>query len=305
MTSRMEARFPYQRWFAFLAAVACAILVGCQKPTTQPCTSQVQLPPEMESRTLPPLATPHPAAKPAEETVAMGTSVECRPIEAKVFGREGELTLIMGGFHGNEATGVEVCYSLIRYLREHPALYQSCRIAVIPEVNPDGVAHRTRTNRNGVDINRNFPASNFPAKPSAKFAGGRRPASEVETHAVLLAVRRLQPARIVSIHSISSGRHGNNYDGPAHQLASTMSRHNGYPILPTMGYETPGSFGTWAGVDHRIPTITLELPRNASGAQCWEANREALLAAVRCPPPETRTLQAGANTGSHSTVEGK
>ena len=235
----------------------------------------------------------------------LGTSVECRPIEATVFGREGELTLVMGGFHGNEVSGVEVCYSLMRHLREHPEAYQGRRIAVIPEVNPDGVAHHTRTNRNGVDINRNFPASNFPARPTVKFAGGRKPASEVETCAVLLATQRLKPSKIVSIHSISSGRHGNNYDGPAYQLAASMSRCNGYPVLPTMGYETPGSFGTWAGVDHQIPTITLELPRDVAGARCWETNRDALMAAVRCPLPENKTLQAGANTGPHSTVEGK
>ena len=26
-----------------------------------------------------------------------------------------------------------------------------------------------------------------------------------------------------------------------------------------MGYPTPGSFGTWAGIEKEIPTITLEL----------------------------------------------
>ena len=27
----------------------------------------------------------------------------------------------------------------------------------------------------------------------------------------------------------------------------------------SIGYPTPGSFGTWAGVEKKIPTITLEL----------------------------------------------
>jgi protein MpaA len=32
-----------------------------------------------------------------------------------------------------------------------------------------------------------------------------------------------------------------------------------YPIEENIGYPTPGSFGTWAGIERNIPTITLEL----------------------------------------------
>lgn len=31
------------------------------------------------------------------------------------------------------------------------------------------------------------------------------------------------------------------------------------PLQESIGYPTPGSFGTWAGVEKGIPTITLEL----------------------------------------------
>ncbi|HOW72049.1 MAG TPA: DUF2817 domain-containing protein [Phycisphaerae bacterium] len=305
MTIRMDGRSHSRGRRALVAAVACLTAIGCHRPATQQPARQIVLPPEMEYSPPPPLPSSRATAKSVEEIIVLGTSLERRPIEAMVFGRRGEMTLIMGGFHGNESTGVELCRSLVRYLREHPEVYPDRRIAIIPEVNPDGVAHGTRANRNGVDINRNFPASNFPTRPSGRFAGGRRPASEAETRAVLTATRRLQPAKIVSIHSIAAGRHGNNYDGPAHALATIMSRHNGYPVLPTMGYETPGSFGTWAGVDQRIPTITLELPRNVSPARCWEVNREAILAAVRFVPPDGGTLRAGADSGSRATAVGK
>ena len=33
----------------------------------------------------------------------------------------------------------------------------------------------------------------------------------------------------------------------------------GYPVEKSIGYPTPGSFGTWAGIERKIPTITLEL----------------------------------------------
>ena len=34
-----------------------------------------------------------------------------------------------------------------------------------------------------------------------------------------------------------------------------------YPVEENIGYPTPGSFGTWAGIEKEIPTITLELDK--------------------------------------------
>ena len=82
-------------------------------------------------------------------------------------------------------------------------------------------------------------------------------------------------------HAITRGKHGNNFDGPAEELAQTMSRHNEYSVLKSIGYPTPGSFGSWAGIDRQIPTITLELPSDASGPIAWQENREALLSAIQ------------------------
>jgi protein MpaA len=72
-----------------------------------------------------------------------------------------------------------------------------------------------------------------------------------------------------------------------------MSKHNGYPPAATMGYPTPGSLGSYAGIDRQIPMITLELPRDAPGDQAWRENREALLAAIAQPPKAlVRTTRA-------------
>ena len=69
-------------------------------------------------------------------------------------------------------------------------------------------------------------------------------------------------------------------------LAARMSAHNGYPVTANIGYPTPGSFGSWAGNDLRIPVITLELPRDIPADKAWEGNREALLEAIRVRKPE-------------------
>ena len=42
-------------------------------------------------------------------------------------------------------------------------------------------------------------------------------------------------------------------------IAQKISEITGYPIQEDIGYPTPGSFGTYCGVERKIPTITLEV----------------------------------------------
>ena len=148
-------------------------------------------------------------------------------------------------------------------------------VAVIPDANPDGLLRGIRTNKNLVDLNRNFPAGNWAKTRRSSFFGGDAPATEPETRVLISVVEQLKPARIVAVHSMAQPC--NNYDGPGEALATAMAAHNGYPVKSTIGYATPGSFGTWAGGDRQIPVITLELPSRGTTAASWKGNREALL----------------------------
>ena len=47
--------------------------------------------------------------------------------------------------------------------------------------------------------------------------------------------------------------------GDAKELAEKISVIIKYPVEESIGYPTPGSFGTWAGIERNVPTITLEL----------------------------------------------
>ena len=132
------------------------------------------------------------------------------------------------------------------------------------------------------DLNRNFPADNWRlGRSRGRHYGSTHAGSEPETQAIMRAVESLRPQRVISIHNMGGGGNCNNYDGTAESLARLMHSRNGYPVKASIGYPTPGSFGSWAGVDAGIPVITLELPRRESGQAAWEANREALLAAIR------------------------
>ena len=78
--------------------------------------------------------------------------------------------------------------------------------------------------------------------------------------------------RIIALHTINGKRQCNNYDGPARAIATAMHRRNGYPVVKSIGYPTPGSLGTWAGHERKIPIVTLELPSHHSPKRCWEEN---------------------------------
>ena len=190
--------------------------------------------------------------------------------------------MVFGGFHGDEPKSTAIALRLIEHLTNQMETGTDVHWVIVPCVNPDGLNRRRRRNARLVDLNRNFPTKNWaPGSPRSRMYGGPKPASEPETRAVMRGIRRWQPQAIVTIHSISGGRQCNNYDGPGRDLARCMSRHNGYRVTRTIGYPTPGSFGSWAGKELGIPTITLELPSRCSTKRCWEDNREALLSASR------------------------
>lgn len=209
----------------------------------------------------------------------LGRSVEHRSIRVyrKMIANK-RSTIVFGGFHGDEPKSVYVAFRLIEALAALPDKSIFGSWVVVPIVNPDGFARRKRRNANKVDLNRNFPTANFsPGSRRSRMYGGPSPASEPETRYIVDLIETEQPTRIVTIHSIGRNRFCNNYDGPAEDWAKSMSRLNGYPVAASIGYPTPGSFGTWAGIERRIPTITLELPSLDSSRQCWQDNAQALL----------------------------
>lgn len=215
----------------------------------------------------------------------IGRSVERRAILAhEISVRERNRSqqrcvVVFGGFHGDEPKSVQLVDVLRDELCEPRRPLQSsvCWI-LVPCVNPDGYERRTRRNARKVDLNRNFPTSNWErGNPRSRMYGGPAPASEPETRAVIRLLNSCRPDAIVTVHSISRNRYCNNYDGPGREIARRMARYNRYPVTATIGYPTPGSFGYWAGHERNIPTITLELPTHHSSRQIWLHNRSALV----------------------------
>jgi predicted deacylase len=215
-----------------------------------------------------------PAQREAPPWARIGTSVEDRPIEARTFGDGAYRIYLIGGIHGDEHDGGRWVDELCERLG--PDGLSGTTLRVVRDLNPDGTAARSRTNARGVDLNRNWPASNF--EPST--SRGLAPLSEPETHTVFDDLRSFEPDLAVVLHSARRGPFVN-YDGPAEPLAllfadAARAADARWRPVADMGYATPGSFGSWAGKDGRFPVLTIEFERGGDP----ERARLALFAGV-------------------------
>lgn len=167
----------------------------------------------------------------------------------KTVGDKKASTLVIGCFHGDEPQGKALIES---YLEKNPLT----NLLFIPCLNEYGFENNIRVNENGVDLNRNFPTENWEKTEKNEFFGGDSPASEIQTRFLVELIEEIKPKLILTLHAPYKVV---NYDGPAEDIAEQISQIIGYPVEASIGYPTPGSFGTWAGIERKIPTITLEL----------------------------------------------
>lgn len=205
----------------------------------------------------------------------LGYSHEQRPIELHRPCQGSVDLLVIAGVHGDEPEG----YGLLdRFLASHlwRSLVGKASLWLIPRANPDGCALAQRWNARGVDLNRNLPTQDWtPEICGPRYTPGPSAGSEIETRKLMDGIERISPRAIFSLHSQTEPCV--NYNGPCHTLARVMAACNGYPVTDDIGYPTPGSLGTWAGLERQIPTITLEIERGCSEEQVWMDQGIALL----------------------------
>src|SRR5438874_9534996 len=136
-----------------------------------------------------------------------GSSVEGIPLTVYLPDDGSAEILVLASIHGDEAETTVVVSEALRCIPRG-----ELKAAVILCGNPDGVLRGTRGNARGVDLNRNFPTSNWSPdlvhyKTRANDARdialspGSEPASEPETRALLSLLERLKPQAIVSLHA--------------------------------------------------------------------------------------------------------
>lgn len=206
----------------------------------------------------------------------VGHSSEGRPLVAGRFGtRVGRPLLVVGGVHGDEPTSVEAVVELALWLRARPPTRD---IWVMPAMNPDGLVRRTKNSARDVDLNRNFPARNFVTQHRPGYCPGPAPLSEPETQVLAALLESVAPEAVVAVHAPLACI---NYDGPAARWAEAVAQACGWPARADIGYPTPGSLGSWLGIDRGMPVLTLELPAGAYPDMRASA-QTALQTAINC-----------------------
>ena len=160
--------------------------------------------------------------------------------------------LIIGVVHGDEFQGE---YFINSYLEKNVKNTKN-EIYYIPRLNENN----ERKNKNGVDLNRNFPTKNWELRENDNYFGGAEANSEKETKFLVNLIENNKFDAIITIHSPYKVI---NYDGPAQNLAEVIQQFLPYEITSDIGYPTPGSFGTYCGKERQIPTITIEIDEEA------------------------------------------
>jgi len=155
----------------------------------------------------------------------IGYSVQGRPIEAIRVGPPGEVrVLVVGVIHGRERAGLKIVAELRRLTPP-----RGVEVWLVPDMNPDGTAARTRGNANGVDLNRNFPHKwRALAQPGHWQYSGVSRGSEPETRAMVQFIRRIRPQLGIWYHQdldlISPGSGGVDTELRTHYASLTSMR---------------------------------------------------------------------------------
>jgi len=202
-----------------------------------------------------------------------GYSVKGRAIVAYTFGTGASTILFTGGMHGSEPSGMSTMQAWVNYLQSNGyKIPADKKVVVVPNTNPDGIAVGSRNNVNNVNIDRNFPASNWrpdidTASGTLPTGGGTSPGSEPETQAVIALTRQLRPRLEVSFHA--QGRLvGANQYGDSVAIGKQYANTVGYGTMignaeEVMGYSITGEYEDWMGQEMSIPAILIELPTHS------------------------------------------
>ncbi|HPI40064.1 MAG TPA: M14 family zinc carboxypeptidase [Pseudobdellovibrionaceae bacterium] len=184
--------------------------------------------------------------------------------------------LFIGGVHGDEPEGVELAQKFLKWLLEQENLGQSLHPWIlIPCLNVDGYAENNRLNGAGVDLNRNFPSSDWsPIAAKERYQPGKSPASEPEVKAVVDLIHQTNPSLIVHFHSwhpciVYTGQLGAT-------AATFLAERSPYEAKEDIGYPTPGSLGQYGWLNHQTPVICIEEQSDCPLEEVWGHFNKAL-----------------------------
>jgi hypothetical protein len=185
--------------------------------------------------------------------------------------KEPKKILVFSLIHGDEFPSGAVARSWIERLT---SIDPRNNWRVVPILNPDGLKNKTRMNAHGVDLNRNFPSSDWDEKAipywekkmkkDKRRYPGPKAASEKETRCAIAHIEDFKPDLILSIHTPYGVL---DFDGPKIPPPN-------FPKIPWKSLGNyPGSLGRYMWVDRSKPTLTIELHGNKVAEELEEFDR--------------------------------
>lgn len=211
-----------------------------------------------------------------------------RDIKAIRAGHARKCVALVGAVHAGESGPELIIPAIERLLKNDAALLEKVSIVAIPELNIDqremlvtyGVPWYLRTNANGVDLNRNFPAAwtsvniSYEMDSSDPFCvvyKGPKAGSEPETKAVMEWVARERPQALFSFHCVASitgedflfGRlpdglkDASAFRKPAEAYLKGMNQNA--PLTSVYQGCNAGSFPAWCVSEMNIPGYDVEI----------------------------------------------
>lgn len=178
--------------------------------------------------------------------------------KTKTFTHQKVLSISL--IHGDEEESAAVTLAWLDRLRN---IEPRNTWRIIPIMNPDGWQKKTRTNANGIDVNRNFPSHDWhqsaikywkkDMKENPRRFPGEEPGSEPETKCAMAHIEMFNPNFIISIHTPLGVL---DFDGP--KLPAPQ-----FSPLPWVSLGNyPGSLGRYMWIDRKVPVLTVELKRD-------------------------------------------
>ena len=203
-----------------------------------------------------------------------GVSVKGKSIKYTKFGAGTNITLLISSIHGDEQAGSLLLNRFRSFLKENRNLLCGKTVIIVPIVNPDGFAKKTRFNANKIDLNRNFPSDNrINDDRNGAFA-----ISEPEAYALYRIINIFKPNKIFTLHETLGCI---DYDGPAENIAGQLAIKCKLPVRKVGA--KPGSLGSYAGQTLNIPIITIELSDEDSkknAKKLWDDYKDMLIEAI-------------------------
>jgi protein MpaA len=210
----------------------------------------------------PQVARAEPGAVPPT-SVVLGKSVGGRPIVAERYGTPGgPVVLLVGLIHGDEKGSNRVLSGVVRDLSVTPV---AAEVWVVRSANPDGAFRGSRSNGRGVDLNRNFPTSDWTRSPRGSHFSGVAGSSEPETAALVSFLRSRRPVLSVWFHQV--GPMVDPHPLGDRRIMRRFAEVTGYPLVsaPCRGVCAGTATTFHAETVPGATAFVVELPAKVSG----------------------------------------